>query len=1228
MKIKRTLLFLLIVGLITCALAACSLGGENNSGGGGSSGKKATFTESMIIQNPTKGTGSYVYTGEPITYPESSFSYEVNGKYPSYSDFTYTYENNVNVGTNTAKLTIKAKDSNKYCTGSVVLYFSIVPDTVSVSEKSALISALSNTNHSRINLEASVTVDADETLTIPSHSTLSIQGNVTLTVLGTLVVEGNLTVDGSRYYQGGTTSGHLINRGSVESRGIITVTELGDVINSGAFSSQNTFNNSGVIYSNDEAISGVTNKGSGAQYVRQRLTEDDAHLTDADKNGVEFSQEKGVMRPPVVIANNAVCSVEYENNDHAGDATVTVTANERDAYFYGSVTLPFKITRGKATVSSYDTLAAAKRSGNYNRYEITGDVAVPQSDTLAFDEDETLNFAGNKLVISGAFINNGVIESYQVSYNRITGESTVNEWTLEITINEGGSFAGSGVLAAEKISVDASGDFTLNSSSATVFTLFHQKKGMLTVKSALTVPTLRANSDASVSIEDGGSITCDTLSIAGPLTNAGLLDVGESGSIGSSAVITNSGTIRFAGDVRFYTVDFSNTGSVVNTGEIVFDDVESFSNVIGGFDNSQGHIWTKTALENVDENVTVKKQLTSEIVALQYASIPYDGSEKKPTFAIEGESPVASDFTVKYFDSTRKEVSPKTVGEYTLHLNVKNAKCPYYGNLDLTYTITKGTFLITTSSNFKSSIHNVNFETVKLGTDVTVSYPIVDSREQIALSEGITLDTNGYSLTLSRIAFTVNGTLVLSAPTEDRKYSLLLTDYSKLDVQHVVSSGGVFVLASAGEQYYISSSASAEFVNDGVVYAGKKINGDPNVTVTSGTGTIYARDTLPAADLALSYVTTVYDGTDKEPTVSYVGSVLASGEFDAFGVTYSKNKNAGQATVTVTPDVLNVHYYGAATLPFAIEKASKEVTSLHTSDFSDSSNYYEVKLLNDVIISEDVVVPSNMSFNFSLYNVFFTAGRLLVEEGAVLRAEANTATTFRQNLNNVHEIKLLATIADHLKVHFRPINTDEQKIFLAKYYNSTHQLYPDTLKINNLNVDLNGYSLPGGFEIDTNGKEYTNPYFTLTLNNSKHETTTSVIGDTSSTDFGFVQKYNSDIKARIVVNLNNVTVAGIKTEGHNSGKGIQLNATDCIVQTAGTYALQVPWSDINADSSFTGCTFSSVGAGDVGNKKYIYLYSGTHVFTGCKIDSRALTYSDIDYRTGSGMHLPNVSVIN
>ncbi len=1220
MKTKR-LVFLGTLLLIILLFTGCGMLG----GGEEKTGKKVTFTESMITRNPTSGTGMYVYTGEPITYNENDFSFEVNGKYPKASDFTFTYENNVNVGNKTAKLTITAKDSNPYCKGSVTLYFSIAAAGAEARDKASLISYLSNDNYDSIRLDSDITVDENETLVIPGAHTVATSGNHTLTINGTLRIEGNLSVNGTTYSQGNVTKGLLINNGVIENSGQLKISNLGEFINNGAVRSTGTITNAGKVYTRDLALPGIESD-SGVQYVRTPLTEENITLPYLKENGEEYPQTPGYVRPAVVIDHNAPCTVTYTDNDRVGTATVTVTAEEKDEYFYGSASKTFTIIPGVATVSDYAQLAAAKASGNFNRYEVTDTVILPEDASFTLGAEEKLNFAKaeSKLYINGTFVNNGVITAQSPYTNSYTGVTTINTFSLAITVGENGSYSDTGTLSSEKVSVSNNGAFTLSMPEPIAFVSFISSKGEITVNSDFSVPSLSIGQNTSLVIGENGSVSCHNVTSSSTITNAGTLSISGQLYLYAAAQIFNSGTLTLGEETIVYDMKWTNTGTIVNNGDVIINALTTFVNTENGFDNTNGHVWTYDALDCLSENVTMKTTLSAENVTLEYTEVPYTGERKVPTFTINGETINVSDFLIYVYDYNDEVVYttnskhakylaayPRQVGTYTISIRTNNSKCPYGGTLDLTYRIKKGTCLLENQSSFNRVIENTNYERIVLMTNVvtggTINY--IATR---TLARDITLDTNGYSISLTYTNFHINGTLVLSAPTDDRVYSLHLKGTSNLRNHNTIVNNGVLLFDSSAESYLYDSNVS--FLNNGTVYAGTTFTDD--LVESESTGVIYRRNTISDTDLSLEYTETFFDETEKTPVVSYIGTLITNEVFQTFDISYVNNYYAGSASVVVKPNITNERYYGSVTLPFTIKKASKLVTTLHSEDFEDIDNYYEVRLANDYVSSEDIIVPDGIALNFSLYSLTFTSDKvLLVFDGAILRAEADTKSTFIKNYNNVHEIKLLSDITEKIEVNF----SSPETFIKNGYYNYNSQLSSRKLDIKTLDIDMNGYSMTGGFRIITNSKTYTNPYFTLNIVNSRAAEQASVIGNVADTEYGFVQSYNGNMGERIVVNMTDITVAGIQIEGHNVGRGIQLNAVDCVIQTAGTYALDNPSNSyyINADSSFTDCTFSAAGI----NGKIVHLYSGEHTFTGCN-----LNLSQIDART-EGTHRAVVEIV-
>lgn len=1220
MKKTTKALFIILLVLSAVCLASCSLLGGGKSDGK-SSGKKVALTESMVIGSPMKGTGTPVYTGSPITFPESSFSFYVNGNYPSSSDFTYTYETNVDAGENTAAVIITAKPENAYCTGSVKLRFSIAPGSITTGNRAELTALLENKNYSSVSFEGNGFIENIDTLAIPEGATLKLVGGALLTVKGQLVNNGTLIVDGSTYYNGGTRAGCLKNTGIVRNNGSVKVTSIGEIINEGQFFSEGTISNEGAVYTNDTALPGLTNVKTGAQYVRQEISADDLSFPYIDESGVEYSQSNGVSRPYVSVPNGSVCDVTYEGNDHAGTATVIVTPTEKDHYYYGSASKTFTIRPGVATVKNYAELTAASATFNFNRYEITGDIVVPADGTLYIHPHETLNFAGNALTINGACTNNGEIKSYKMSYGN------VNEFTLNITVNDGGSFGGEGKLSAQKIKVTANGDFALQSPESTTFETFSQGKGTLSIGSDFTVPTLSISSGATLSVLSGGVVNCSTLSVVGGFECGGTINVDRQcsfhydveRSIGNGGRLY-LGTAVQPADTYFEYLNLLNGGIIFNYGDFVCDHVTKYylSSQIH-FVNTDGHVWTYEEFGNITENVTVKKKLSSTIVALEYTEVEYDTTDKRPLFTVEGVTPenINKNYTIKYRNSDNTIAnSTRNVGEYVVSITVpaSNKKYLYGGSVDLTFNIKKSTCHLTDTSRFNNVIGNDNYEKIMLETDVTVSTAY--TLHNFTLKYGITLDTNGYTITVTNENnFVIEGELIISAPTGGRECSVLIQKGSNLRNHNVVTNNGVLCFDSPSEHYLTDGYANVTFINDGSVYGGTGgasysfIQGN----VTSGAGNVFVRTPLPEADLDIEYTETTYTGSDLTPVVSYTGSVLTPGAFDNFGKTYSNNRNAGAAAVTVKPDVLNETYYGSVTFDFTIKKAAHLITSgfLYQSDFSDPDNYSEVKLGQSAVITSTINVPAGMNFNYSYYTLSFeNDATLVLEADSEIYAEARDKQSFIQNISNVQKILVTGDISDRISLSFAPNPNASLK---RMFYYSNGNSYVGKLTVNSLTIDLCGHSLPGGLTFADNERNG----FTVTFENSLYETVTSTIGTATAEDYGFFQQSTNKDTNFI---FNHLTIAGIRLDGDTSGNETIVTGNYCTIvrnraneQYVKGYALYVP-NSMNADTNFNHCTFQAT------TDQLAYIRSGDHVWNDCNLTRNNIYYGPFD------RHRPSITI--
>lgn len=277
------------------------------------------------------------------------------------------------VGTIEARYSV-AKNSRNAYRGSASLSFEIVPGTASVSDRTALSSALSDPGYCLVTMTDDIT-DVG-TVHVPEGKTLNTGGNklecIDLINYGTVL----------NPYDGGLSDpsavGALIkadtvtNGGKIDNRGIIALSPLQGA--SWQQQSGSGFVNAGVVFINENTEVALT----GDVHVRIFIDSVDIAL-EYPSTGYD-----GGEKCPTVTATKGDASIPaddmtviYADNVFAGQATVTVSGKGGlFAALVGSKTLSFEIKRGATTVRDKASLLAALDDENWKTITLGTNIEV------------------------------------------------------------------------------------------------------------------------------------------------------------------------------------------------------------------------------------------------------------------------------------------------------------------------------------------------------------------------------------------------------------------------------------------------------------------------------------------------------------------------------------------------------------------------------------------------------------------------------------------------------------------------------------------------------------------------------------------------------------------------------------------------------------------------------------------------------------------------------------
>lgn len=277
------------------------------------------------------------------------------------------------VGTIEARYSIVKNSRNAY-RGSASLSFEIVSGTASVSNRTALSSALSDPGYYLVTMTDDITDIG--TVQVPEGKTLDTGGNklecIDLINYGTVL----------NPYDGGLSDpsavGALIkadkvtNCGKIVNEGIVALSPLQGA--SWQQQSGSEFVNDGVVFINENTEAALPDD------VRVRIFIDSVDIA------LEYTTTAydGSEKRPTVTATKGDASfsaddmtVIYADNVSAGQATVTVSGKGGlFAALVGSKTLTFEIERGATTVRDKVSLLAALDDENWQTITLDADIAV------------------------------------------------------------------------------------------------------------------------------------------------------------------------------------------------------------------------------------------------------------------------------------------------------------------------------------------------------------------------------------------------------------------------------------------------------------------------------------------------------------------------------------------------------------------------------------------------------------------------------------------------------------------------------------------------------------------------------------------------------------------------------------------------------------------------------------------------------------------------------------
>lgn len=493
-------------------------GGFENTGNVRVSGEAKFYTNSDVSGNdfiglvrryPIEEFKIYL-SDEAVEYCGSEIRpaiiFEKEGYHVDYGDYEATFENNVNVGTATVKI-VATKDSDAFF-GETALTFEIKKGSVTVTDREGFYSAIVNPNYEMIYLNTTdkfgtffnegFTVPEGLSLTIFAECDEGLYGNVVNNGIITVLNGYGLRVYGSLVNNGEISSKQIVNRGTLENNGVISLgagksysgnmtnageisvdeggtfyvggdtDEIKEFVNDGSVTSQGTvyvnhtltnngtFKNLGELYvfstGNVNATKAVENGGNvylneesdafvgGNVTVKEEIQASDIEITnlpfvyDGTEKKAAVRIAGGISDRYDVTYLQGVTEIDHNPLD-AGNYSLKVTFREDSRAFKGSATVEFKVGRAEKSVNAYADLVAALDDFNYNK-------VIWNSTYIKGDLEIPTGYV---LVIpkGGSLIN----KEYAVEVNgsvENNGEYVNDIPVATLTVNDGGSFVNNG----------------------------------------------------------------------------------------------------------------------------------------------------------------------------------------------------------------------------------------------------------------------------------------------------------------------------------------------------------------------------------------------------------------------------------------------------------------------------------------------------------------------------------------------------------------------------------------------------------------------------------------------------------------------------------------------------------------------------------------------------------------------------------------------------------------
>ena len=569
--------------------------------------------------------------------------------------------------------------------------------------------------------------------------------------------------------------------------------------------------------------------------------------------------------------------VSYADNTNAGTATVTVTGKGE---YTGTATATFTIARA--------SLAQASVTVDASGLTYTGEALTPAVTVVS----------GGKTLEAGT--------DYETSY-----ADNTNAGTAKVTVTGKGNYTGT-----------ATATFTISAATLEQADVTVDASGLTYTGEALTPAvtvtvgskTLAADTDYEVSYADNTNAGTAKVTVTGKGSYAGTktaeFTIAAASLAGASVTVDASG-LTYTGQALTPAVTVVSGGKTLAAST---DYTVSYAN------NTNKGTATATVTGKGNYTDTATANFTIAAASLENASVTVDDMAftgqpltPAPTVVVNGRTLAAdTDYDVSYENNTNKGTATVTVA----------GKGNYTGTATATFTIAAKT-LADASVTVDASGLTYTGEaltpavTVKVGSDTLVAdtdYEVSYADNTNAGTAKVTVTGKGDYAGTKAATFTIAAASLAQASVTVDANGLTYTGEALTPAVTVTVDGKALIVGTDYETSY------ADNTNAGT--AKVTIDGKGNYTGTATAEFAIAPASITQASVAVAK-SLKYTGKALKPkaTVKLGGKTLKLGT--DYTVTYTKNKNAGKATVTVKG---KGNYGGSKKATFTIVKAANPMT--------------------------------------------------------------------------------------------------------------------------------------------------------------------------------------------------------------------------------------------------------------------------------------------------------------